>query len=148
MRPAASRRSTAMPAVFQIFYVSRATDVLGNAQVQAILQASRRQNARLDITGCLLFSGHCFAQVLEGTEPVVSALARRIAADPRHVGVRVLSQTQRDERDYDHWSMGYLYDLNLEDDLETLLMIPDRSPIVVADVMERMRPDPVMGALR
>jgi len=44
--------------------------------------------------------------------------------------------------------MGYLYDLNLEDDLETLLMIPDRSPAVTADVMERMRPDPVMGALR
>ena len=44
--------------------------------------------------------------------------------------------------------MGYLYDLNLEDDLETLLMIPDRSPVVAADVMERMRPDPVMGALR
>jgi len=27
-------------------------------------------------------------------------------------------------------------------------MIPDRSPLVIADVMERMRPDPVMGALR
>ena len=78
----------------------------------------------------------------------MSALARRIAADPRHVGVRVLSETQRDERDYADWAMGYLYDLNLEDDLETLLMIPDRSPVVTADVMERMRPDPVMGALR
>ena len=44
--------------------------------------------------------------------------------------------------------MGYLFDLNLEDDLETLLMIPERSPVLIADVMERMRPDPVMGALR
>ncbi len=44
--------------------------------------------------------------------------------------------------------MGYLYDVNLEDDLETLLLIPTRSPVVVADVIERMRPDPVMGALR
>jgi len=26
-------------------------------------------------------------------------------------------------------------------------MIPQRSAVVVADVMERMRPDPVMGAL-
>ena len=137
-----------MPAVFQVFYVSRATAALDNAQVQSILHAARRQNARLDVTGCLLFSGHCFAQVLEGPEPVVSALARRIAADPRHVGVRVLSQTRRQERDYADWSMGFLYDLTLEDDLETLLMIPDRSPVVIADVMERMRPDPVMGALR
>ena len=137
-----------MSAVFQVFYVSRATTAFDNAQVQSILQASRRQNARLDVTGCLLFSGHCFAQVLEGRQAVVSALARKIAADPRHVGVRVLSEGQRDERDYADWAMGYLYDLNLEDDLETLLMIPDRSPVVTADVMERMRPDPVMGALR
>jgi len=137
-----------MPAVFQVFYVSRATAAFDSAQVQSILQASRRQNSRLDVTGCLLFSGHCFAQVLEGRQAVVSALTRRIAADPRHVGVRVLSKTKRDEREYADWAMGYLYDLTLEDDLETLLMIPDRSPVVVADVMERMRPDPVMGALR
>jgi len=137
-----------MPAVFQVFYVSRATAAFDTAQVQSILQASRRQNSRLDVTGCLLFSGHCFAQVLEGRQAVVSALTRRIAADPRHVGVRVLSETKRDEREDADWAMGYLYDLNLEDDLETLLMIPDRSPVVVADVMERMRPDPVMGALR
>ena len=137
-----------MSAVFQVFYVSRAATAFDNAQVQSILQAARRRNARLDVTGCLLFSAHCFAQVLEGRQAVVSALARKIAADPRHVGVRVLSEGQRDERDYADWAMGYLYDLNLEDDLETLLMIPDRSPAVTADVMERMRPDPVMGALR
>jgi len=137
-----------MPAVFQIFYVSRAAAGLDDARVQSILHASRRHNARHDVTGCLLFSGHCFAQVLEGRQAVVSALTRRIAADPRHVGVRVLSETKRDEREYADWAVGYLYDLTLEDDLETLLMIPDRSPVVVADVMERMRPDPVMGALR
>ena len=137
-----------MSAVFQVFYVSRAATAFDNAQVQSILHTSRRQNARLDVTGCLLFSGHCFAQVLEGRQAVVSALARKIAADPRHVGVRVLSEGQRDERDYADWAMGYLYDLNLEDDLETLLMIPHRSPVVIADVMERMRHDPVMGALR
>jgi len=148
MAPAASFQPPAMPAVFQIFYVSRAAAGLDDARVQSILHTSRRHNARHDVTGCLLFSGHCFAQVLEGAEPVVSALARRITADPRHVGVRVLSRTWRDERDYADWSMGYLYDLNLEDDLEMLLTIPARSPVVIADVMERMRPDPVMGALR
>ena len=137
-----------MSALFQVFYVSRATAAFDDAKVQSILHASRRENARHDVTGCLLFSGHCFAQVLEGRQSVVTALARKIAADPRHGGVRVLSEAQRDEREYADWAMGYLYDLNLEDDLETLLMIPDRSPVVTADVMERMRPDPVMGALR
>ncbi len=137
-----------MPAVFQVFYVSRATVAFDNASIQSILQASWRHNRRLDVTGCLLFSGHCFAQVLEGAQPVVSALARRIAVDPRHAGVRLLSEKHCAEREHGDFAMGYLHDLNLEDDLETLLMIPDRSPVVVADVMGRMRPDPVMRALR
>ena len=137
-----------MPAVFRLFYVSRATVAFDHAAVQSILQTSRRNNARLDVTGCLLFSGHCFAQVIEGAQPAVDELAQRIAADPRHAGIRFLAETHGAERHYADWAMGYLHDLNLEDDLETLLMIPGKSPVVVAEVMERMRPDPVMGALR
>jgi hypothetical protein len=137
-----------MPAVFQTFYVSHATEPFDSAAVQSILQISRRNNARLDVTGCLLFSGRCFAQVLEGDQAVVRALSARIAADARHGDVRFLFEVRRKEREYGDWSMGYLHDLNLEDDLEMLLMIPASSPLVVADVMERMRPDPVMGALR
>jgi hypothetical protein len=134
--------------VFRIFYVSRASAAFADAEIQAILHASRRNNARLDVTGCLLFSGHYFAQVLEGPQAALTALSRKIGADPRHAGMRFFAESQSDEREYADWSMGYLHDLNLEDDLETLLMIPGRSPVVVADVMERMRPDPVMGALR
>lgn len=137
-----------MRSVFQTFYVSRASAPFDNAIVQSILQASRRNNARADVTGCLLFSGRCFAQVLEGEETVVKALTARIAGDARHGSIRILSQGARDGREYADWSMGFLHDLNLEDDLDMLLMIPDRSPVVVAEVMERMRPDPVMGALR
>lgn len=137
-----------MTAIFQTFYVSRATAEFDNQAVRSILHASRRNNARVDVTGCLLFSGRCFAQVLEGDEMVVKQLASRISSDPRHAELRFLFETWRAEREYGDWSMGYLHDLNLEDDLETLLLIPSRSPVVVADVMERMRPDPVMGALR
>ncbi len=137
-----------MSSIFRVFYASRAASAFDNSSIQSILHVSRRNNARLDVTGCLLFSGHCFAQVIEGAQPVVTALAQRIAADPRHVGVRILSESYSEEREYADWTMGYLHDLNLEDDLETLLMVHDRSPVVIADVMERMRPDPVMGALR
>lgn len=134
--------------VFQTFYVSRATDSFDGTSIEALLQSSRRSNEGLGVTGCLLFSGRCFAQVIEGEEATVTALAQRIAADPRHADVRFLSEARRAEREYADWSLGYLHDVNLEADLETLLLIPGRSQVVVADVMERMRPDPVMGALR
>jgi len=137
-----------MAPLFQIFYVSRAAAAFDHASIESILKAAHGRNAGLGITGCLLFSGHCFAQVLEAPQAAVRALARRIAADPRHSGVRFLAESHRDRREYADWTMGYLHDVSLEDDLETLLMIPERSGAVAADVMERMRPDPVMGALR
>jgi len=137
-----------MASVFQVFYASRASTAFDHASIESILQASRGNNAALQVTGCLLYSGHCFAQVLEGPQAAVRELARKIAADPRHSAVRFLAESHRNERDYADWPMGYLHDVTLEDDLETLLMIPDRSHAVAADVMERMRPDPVMGALR
>lgn len=135
-------------AVFQIFYVSRAATPFDHAPVEAQLARWRASNERLGVTGCLLLAGRCIAQVLEGERAAVQMLARRIAADPRHVDVRVLSEGSRAEREYVGWTMGCLHDVSLDDDLETLLLIPQRSPAVVADVMERMRPDPVMGALR
>ena len=135
-------------AVFQTFYVSRAATPFDHAAIEPLLARWRSSNERLGITGCLLLAGHCFAQVLEGERATVQALARRIAADPRHREMRVLSDGSRAEREYAGWTMGYLHDVSLDEDLETLLMIPQRSAVVVADVMERMRPDPVMGALR
>jgi hypothetical protein len=137
-----------MASFLQTFYVSRATTAFDGAAIESILQVSRRHNTRSGLTGCLLFSGHCFAQVLEGPQASVRALARKIAADPRHTAVRFLTEVLGEEREYADWPMGYLHDVSIEDDLETLLMIPERSRAVAADVMERMRPDPVMGALR
>ena len=135
-------------AVLHTFYVSRATTPFDHAAIESTLARWRSSNERLGITGCLLLSGRCFAQVLEGERATVEALVRRIGADPRHGEFRVLSEETRAEREYLGWTMGWLHDVSLDDDLETLLVIPQRSPIVVADVMERMRPDPVMGALR
>jgi len=138
----------AVPVICQTFYVSRARAPFDESAVRAILESARRHNPPTGISGCLLFSGRCFAQVLEGERAVVDSLAARIVTDRRHHAVRFLHRASRSEREYADWPMGYLHDVSLEDDLETLLLIPDRSPVVVADVMERMRPGPVMGALR
>lgn len=133
--------------IFQLFYVSAATEPYSNDVVQAILQVSKRNNRRQDVTGCLLFSGNHFGQVLEGSKPVVVALAARIAGDPRHERVRVLSEATSATRDYNDWAMGYLHDLSLEDELERWLGgdVPD--PAQLRQTLQRMRPDTVMGAL-
>ncbi|MEO8523478.1 MAG: BLUF domain-containing protein [Caldimonas sp.] len=132
----------------QLFYVSNASRPYEDAVIQDILQTSRRNNRRSDVTGCLLFSGLHFAQVLEGAEAVVAPLARRIAGDPRHANVTVLRESHRPEREYGDWSMAYLHDLGLEDRLEQFMRSPEHDQRDIAEVMARMKPDTVMGALR
>ena len=131
----------------QLFYVSRAATPYDGEVVKAILATSRRNNHRDDVTGCLLFSGRYFAQVLEGSTDVTSGRLDQISADPRHVDFQLLVERPIALRDYGDWSMGYLHDLDLEDELEQLLMRPSSSPERIVTVMDRMKPDTVMGAL-
>ena len=135
-----------MISICQLFYVSRATTPFDSAGVQNILQIARRNNRRLDVTGCLLYSGRCFAQVLEGGQEVIQPFVQRIALDPRHHDVRILLENHRVDREYGDWSMGYLHDEKLADDVEDLL-VKGSSPVCIAEIMQRMKPDIVMGAL-
>ncbi len=77
----------------------------GGIDLDAILQQSRHNNAVDGITGLLWFDGGHFLQVLEGPADSVANAYARIAADPRHRDVRVLSDRQIDEREFGYWSM-------------------------------------------
>ncbi len=130
----------------QLFYVSRVRHVLSELGVRAILDTSRRNNRRADITGCLLFSGRHFAQILEGDDAAVTELTNRVRADPRHIDMTIASEKQIDRRRYQEWSMGYLYRRELADEIETLLQSGaafDR----IAAMLSQIEPDPIMGGL-
>lgn len=131
----------------QLFYVSRARVTVDNEAVKAILAASRRNNYRDDITGCLLFSGRFFAQVLEGRADVTERKLELIGLDSRHTDFRLLLERQVLVRAYPDWTMGYLHDQDLEDELEALLRSTEVEPESIVDIMDRMKPDSVMGAL-
>ena len=92
--------------------------------------------------------GRYYAQVLEGRAEVTGRKLETIRSDLRHVDFKLLVERRVDIRTYDQWSMGYLHDLDLEDRLEALLSEVPVSANAIVDVMERMQPDPVMGALR
>jgi len=95
---------------YRLIYVSRnALDgpvAEVEAEVGRILDASRRNNARDGITGALLFSDTCFAQVLEGEYDVIHSVFERIQIDPRHADTVVLACGPA-EREFGDWSMAY-----------------------------------------
>ena len=75
----------------RLMYASRAADSVDQDELLAILKQSKAGNATAGITGVLCFSGGIFLQVLEGGRMPVNALYNRIAADPRHRDVVLLS---------------------------------------------------------
>ena len=75
--------------------------------MRGILAVSRANNARDGVTGGLLFSEGCFAQVLEGPLGAVEAAFERIQCDARHCEVVVLQSGPVAKRDFPNWSMAF-----------------------------------------
>ena len=90
----------------RLMYASRAAEGLKPEALSAILKKSTTGNPKYGITGVLCFSGEVFLQVLEGGRSQVSALYNRIAADPRHREVVLLSYEEIAERRFAGWAMG------------------------------------------
>lgn len=78
------------------------------AEVSQILEASRRNNAMVGVTGALMFSSGFFGQVLEGPRPAVEATFERIQQDVRHGDVSVLEFKPMAVRNFDNWAMAYV----------------------------------------
>ena len=90
----------------RLMYASRAAEGLKPEAVGAILKRSTANNPAQGVTGVLCFSGTVFLQVLEGGRSQVSGLYNRIAQDPRHTDVVLLSYDEIDERGFAGWAMG------------------------------------------
>jgi Sensors of blue-light using FAD len=91
----------------QVLYVSSATRPISDSDVNQILTTARRENAKVGVTGMLLFCDNSFLQILEGPGDDVDAILSRIAKDPRHAHLRVLVRDQKPVRSFADWSMGF-----------------------------------------
>jgi hypothetical protein len=131
-----------------ILYRSRATRELDERELLLILMSSMRNNARVGLTGLLLygppeplpasddpppstvvpFEGPgVFVQWLEGPEDAIRATFERIGRDRRHTDVDVLARGTREARLFPHWSMA----------LETVRALPETAADVERFAAER-----------
>lgn len=96
-----------MDEIFHILYASSAAKPFGDPELAELLSLSQRNNASLGITGMLLYAEGNFIQYIEGPEDAVDDLYRRIARDPRHRSVFMLSEGSGPTRLFPDWTMGY-----------------------------------------
>jgi hypothetical protein len=96
--------------LFELAYVSTASDRVSDADLAEIISQSQLNNAFRDISGVLLFNGSHFAQVLEGFQQEVVGLFEEIRLDHRHTDVTMISAAPIAARSFAGWSMRHLDD--------------------------------------
>lgn len=88
-------------------YASAAARHFETDELATLLAVARANNARLGLTGMLLYAEGSFFQVLEGPADVVDALYVKIERDPRHGQVTLVIREPIPRRFFDDWTMGF-----------------------------------------
>jgi hypothetical protein len=78
-----------------------------DSEITSIVEQSRANNDRLNVTGVLVFDGAYFAQFIEGPKANVQALCSAIEADKRHQDVTTILFEIADTRHLPTWSLAY-----------------------------------------
>ena len=115
-----------MNKLIRLIYISTTTNPVDPSKkgiqtdIGRILMQSRRNNPRSNVGGVLYFRNNYFLQCLEGEEQAVKDIYDRIALDPRHSKVRIVSAKRVDRRLFSDWSMKYVAS---EDNITRLLKL-------------------------
>lgn len=100
--------------MYRIMYMSYATSELTNNELEIILEKSRINNHKKNVTGILIVKGSLFLQCLEGNKEDVLSIYDKILADSRHENIIDLVEEDTNTRLFPDWSMGYKNLKNLD----------------------------------
>jgi hypothetical protein len=98
--------------IFSLAYRSRNLiedihlDSLG--EMTNLLEVARSRNAKLGVTGALIFNEGLFAQILEGDETAVREIFKSIQNDRRHTEIKVFPTQEYERRRFEAWSMAFV----------------------------------------
>ncbi|KPF93621.1 blue light sensor protein [Novosphingobium sp. AAP83] len=90
--------------ITQLIYMSQPFGY-DSATLSGILATARRNNPQHGLTGALICRQDIYLQMLEGPAQAIDSLFERIAADPRHLEVKLLSRSEVASRMFPDWAM-------------------------------------------
>lgn len=97
-----------MADIYQLVYFSELAPLTRAKEVARIVKTARSNNAKLNITGILIFDGQHFGQLLEGDKIHVATLMNTIMTDPRHHELHIAHQAvSPDGRHFKDCFMAY-----------------------------------------
>ncbi len=93
--------------LYELIYSSRASSNITNDMLENVLETSRINNLKDNITGLLIFDGSTFCQILEGEKDVIESTYNRIKHDNRHIDHSLFHSGEIEERNFLEWSMSF-----------------------------------------
>ena len=92
----------------QIVWISEACKEYSDEELLQLLNKSRANNVRRNVTGLLIYDKKSFMQFMEGdAESVDDIFQNRIEPSHLHKNVTLLSQREIEERNFKNWTMGF-----------------------------------------
>lgn len=91
--------------MFRLIYKSRSNQPIDWDFVNELIGTSEEKNKEVGISGVLLATQTHFLQVLEGEFEEINRLFLRIARDPRHDEVQLISFGSAESRLFGGWAM-------------------------------------------
>lgn len=92
--------------LYRMVYTSARLPTCDEESVKQILEASRRNNPAINVTGMLLHTEDRFIQILEGSLKNIKALYKKISKDKRHGGSMIRYCEPTEERLFGDWHMA------------------------------------------
>jgi hypothetical protein len=127
----------------RISYISKFSRPFTRDEIDGLAADAAERNRSLGVTGMLMSSGGIFYQVLEGPTDTVDRLFQKIAADPRHKDVLVLSTHEEfEDRQFPSWAMKKV---NLDE--ETLSRLEPVKALLEALVVQQESTQRLMRVL-
>jgi len=90
----------------RLIYISVAVRPMSAPELTAIATRSAEKNAKVDVTGLLVYSRGTFLQLLEGPILSVINVYEMIKKDPRHTSITQLAFGSCNSRLFAEWGMG------------------------------------------
>ena len=108
----------------RIIYLSSATQLLSDDELEYLLKNSKIKNKKYNISGLLLYIDGDFLQVIEGEKQDVLNLFELIKNDPRNRSIICVFNESVDKRQFPDWLMGFsqltYHDLQKMDSFENI----------------------------
>lgn len=93
--------------MYRLLYISYASPLMNNQELENILQKSRANNKKDEVSGMLLYHEGVFIQLLEGPEDSVKKIFSKITLDARHENLFTLMASSGGGRLFKGCPMGY-----------------------------------------